>query len=134
MIVGTNDRWQVGLLWAHIAMVAFALPHFVDDFLYGVPAEFGLTDQQAQILGGIFFGIWTFVIAQSARGQRSGYIGAILMSAFLVLAASVKHLDGILLDAPYWGGLISELSILGLIVSGIAVMTLAVRALRACVT
>ncbi len=46
-------NWVSGL---GVAVLAFAVPHFVDDFLYRMPAEFGLTNPQAQILGGLFFG------------------------------------------------------------------------------
>jgi hypothetical protein len=111
-------------------MIGFAVPHFVDDFLYGVPDEFGLTNPQAQVLGGLMFAVLIVVFSLSARGHRIGYSGAAFFGLFLMAAAAAKHLDRMLMPGPYWGGLISEVSIIGLIVSGLALAVVSLMALR----
>ena len=35
-------------------LVGVAIPHLIDDFLYGIPEEFGLTNMVAQALSGLF--------------------------------------------------------------------------------
>jgi hypothetical protein len=123
----TLSNWVVG---TGTAMVAFAVPHFVDDFLYGIPAEFGLSNPQAQVLGGLFFAALTAALILAGRGHRSGYYGTLVIGAFLVAAASLGHLDGILAAQPYWGGFISEASILGIIASGLGLAITSLLALR----
>jgi hypothetical protein len=34
-----------------LVLVFFSAPHLIDDFLYGIPEEFGLTNQQTQMPG-----------------------------------------------------------------------------------
>jgi hypothetical protein len=34
-------------------LVGVAIPHLIDDFLFGIPEEFGLTNLQAQVLSGL---------------------------------------------------------------------------------
>ena len=43
-----------------IILAFFAIPHLIDDFLFDIPAEFGLTNFHAQVLSGIFI---TFFMA-----------------------------------------------------------------------
>ena len=100
-----RSNWVVGV---GTVVVAFAVPHFVDDFLYGIPAEFGLTNPQAQVLGGLFFAMLTVILVMAGRGLRIGYYGALCFGVFLAAAAALRHLDGILASEPYWGGLIEN--------------------------
>jgi len=113
-----------------VVMVGFAVPHFVDDFLYGIPDEFGLTNPQAQVMGGVFFAALVLALIMAGRGVRAGYYAACGFGVLLVAAAVLRHLEGILAPEPYWGGLVSEGSILGLIASGLALAAFSVQALR----
>ena len=45
----------------YIVLGIFAIPHLIDDFLFNIPAEFGMTNQLAQILSGIFILIFRFI-------------------------------------------------------------------------
>ena len=120
-------NWVSGL---GVAVLALAVPHFVDDFLYGMPAEFGLTNPQAQILGGLFFGASAGVLVLAARGRRAGYFGTLVLGALLSAAAALKHFPLMAALGPYWGGALSEGAILGLFVSGVALAGASVAALR----
>jgi hypothetical protein len=37
-----------------LVLVFFSAPHLIDDFLCGIPEEFGLTNPQTQVLAGVF--------------------------------------------------------------------------------
>jgi fucose permease len=102
------------------ATVTFAVPHFVDDFLYGMPAEFGLSEPEAQVLGGLFFGAIATVLVLAGRGSRAGMAGSVVVGLLLAAAVILKHVGPILRPGPYWGGALSELSILGLGASSLA--------------
>jgi hypothetical protein len=111
-------------------MVGVAIPHLIDDFLFDIPAEFGLSNIQAQILAGIFAAILIVVFSLAARGQRWGYAGTAFLGGFLALAGILKHVPRILQPGPYWSGIFSELLIGILIMSGISLLILSLHALR----
>jgi hypothetical protein len=111
-------------------MVGVAIPHLIDDFLYEIPQEFGLSNIQAQILAGFFTAMLVVVFSSAARGQRWGYIGTAFLGCFLALAGILKHIPMILQPGPYWSGLFSEILIGVLILSGISLMIVSIYALR----
>jgi ABC-type Fe3+-siderophore transport system permease subunit len=111
-------------------MVGVAIPHLIDDFLFKVPEEFGLSNIQAQILAGFFAGLLIAVFSLAARGLRWGYFGAAFLGGFLALAGILKHVPRILQPGPYWSGLFSEILIGALILSGISLMIISIHALR----
>jgi len=111
-------------------MVGVAIPHLIDDFLFEIPEEFGLSNIQAQILAGFFAAMLIAVFSLAARGQRWGFIGTAFLGGFLALAGILKHMPRILQPGPYWSGLFSEILIGILILSGISLLTISVYALR----
>ena len=110
-------------------LVGVAIPHLIDDFLYGIPGEFGLTIVQAQILSGGFSMMLIWIFAQLAAKRRAGFIAAGLLGIFLALAGILKHVPRMLNPGPYWGGLFSETLIISLILSGLSLFSLSIYAL-----
>ena len=111
-------------------MVGVAIPHLIDDFLYGIPEEFGLTNIQAQILAGLFAALLIVVFSLVARGHHWGYIGAGFLGGFLALAGILKHVPLMLQPGPYWSGGFSEILIWALIISSISLVIVSIGALR----
>lgn len=114
-----------------LALLFFAVPHLIDDFLFDIPAEFGLTNVQAQILSGIFIVGFAGILIKASQGASAGYLGCASMGGFLALAGILKHLPGMLAPGPYWSGFFSELLIVGLVFSGIGLMGVSILAWRA---
>ncbi len=98
----------------------FGVAHLIDDFLYGVPAEFNLTDPVSQLLALFFFAALTALIALAARGRRRSYFGLIVIGSLLAAADTTKHLPEMLFSSHYRSGLASTVYAVGLVVSGIA--------------
>ena len=122
-----------GFTWvitAYLILAFFAVPHLIDDFLFGVPAEFGLSIHLAQVLGGIFIVIYLGIMIPLAQGKKGGLYSAMAMGGFLALAGILKHLPRILQPGPYWSGWFSEVLIFGLILSGLAVILLGLFLLK----
>jgi hypothetical protein len=111
-------------------LVGVAIPHLIDDFIFEVPEEFGLSNIQAQILAGFFAAMLVAVFSSVARGQRWGFIGSAFLGGFLALAGILKHMPKILQPGPYWSGLFSEILIGVVIVSGISLLIISLCALR----
>ena len=124
------QSWSNLVVGAMVVMATFAYPHLIDDFLYGIPDEFGLTDPQAQVLAGIFTTLLFGLIAGAARGARWAYAGTGFVGGFLSLAIILKHVPKMLLPEPYWSGAFSEFLNLGLLVSSFAAMLLSYLALK----
>ena len=113
-----------------VILASVAIPHLIDDFLFGIPEEFGLTNIQTQILAGVFTTILISVFLFVARGYRWGFIGAGFLGGFLALAGILKHVPLMLQPGPYWSGVFSEVLIWAMIASGISLVVVSVRALR----
>ena len=113
-----------------VVLASVAIPHLIDDFLFGIPQEFGLTNIQAQILAGVFTAMLITVFSLGARGHRWGFIGAGFLGGFLALAGILKHVPLMLQPGPYWSGVFSEVLIWVLIASGISLVVVSIGALR----
>ena len=68
-------RWSNLVIGVGLVLVLFSAPHLIDDFLYGIPEEFGLTDQQPQVLAGIFHVQFIVFFVLAARERKAGYYG-----------------------------------------------------------
>jgi len=118
MLTYPKTRWVIAL---YLALAFFAIPHLIDDFLFDIPAEFGISVHLSQFLSGIFILIYLGILIPLARGKRDGVIGAISMGIFLALAGILKHIPLIIKPGPYWSGWFSEGLIFGMILAGIGV-------------
>jgi hypothetical protein len=118
------------VVFTYIVLAFFAIPHLIDDFLFDIPEEFGLTNMQTQVLSGVFIVLFLVILVAAARGTRRGYGGTTFMGAFLALAVLLKHFPRMILPEPYWSGWFSETLIVGVFVSGIILVIISVMALR----
>ncbi|MFN2273047.1 MAG: hypothetical protein ACK2US_19570 [Anaerolineae bacterium] len=123
-------RWSNLVIGVGLVLVLFSAPHLIDDFLYGIPEEFGLTNQQTQVLAGIFHAQLVVFFVLAARERKAGYYGLLFWGVFLALAGILKHLPKIVRPEPYWSGPFSETLIIGMIIVGIALAIVSILALR----
>lgn len=121
---------QKGVITLYLILAFFAIPHLIDDFLFGIPKEFGISVHLAQLLAGPFIVIYLVILIPLARGKRAGVIGAMSMGIFLALAGILKHIPLMIQPGPYWSGWFSEMLIVGMILSGLAVVMTGLQALR----
>jgi len=118
MVKNINSKYQI-LIVLYLVLAFFSIPHLIDDFLFDIPAEFGISVHLAQFLAGPFIVLYLGILIPLARGKRAGVIGAISMGIFLALAGILKHIPLIIQPGPYWSGWFSEGLIFGMILSGI---------------
>ena len=112
-----NHHW---LITFYLVLAFFSIPHLIDDFLFDIPAEFGISVHLSQFLAGVFILIYLAILIPLARGKKEGVMGAIVMGIFLALAGILKHVPLIIQPGPYWSGWFSEGLIFGMIASGIS--------------
>lgn len=125
-----NNIQQKSVIILYLVLAFFAIPHLIDDFLFDIPAEFGISVHLSQFLAGIFILIHLGILIPLARGKRGGVIGAISMGIFLALAGILKHIPLIIQPGPYWSGWFSEGLIFGMIISGILLAVFGVIELK----
>jgi hypothetical protein len=124
-----NRTWSNRVVCTAAVFAGFCAAHLIDDFLYGVPAEFHLSNTTSQVLGLAFFVALTGLIALAARGSRQSYLGLVVIGLLLAAADTTKHVPEMLAPGPYRSGW-SVVFSLGLIVSGLATAAVSYGARR----
>jgi len=114
----------------YLILAFFSIPHLIDDFLFDIPEEFGISVHLAQFLAGVFILMYLGILIPLVRGERGGVIGAMAMGIFLALAGILKHIPLIIKPGPYWSGWFSEGLIIGMIISGILLAVFGVIELK----
>ncbi len=114
----------------YLTLAAVSTPHLIDDFLFGIPEDFGISNMTAQILSGVFILIFMLIFREVVRGTRIGLYGAMFMGSFLALAGILKHIPLIIKPGPYWSGWFSEGLIIGMIISGISLLISAIYVVK----
>jgi hypothetical protein len=127
-----NYRGSNLVVLAALLLSFFAIPHLIDDFLFGIPEDFGLTNQSAQVLSGVFAFVLVLCTVLAARNLKAGYYACLSLGLFLALAGALRHLPRMISPEPYWSGWFSELLIYGLIASGLILAGVSIWAIRQC--
>jgi hypothetical protein len=125
-----KTRFNNTVFYASLFQSFFAIPHLIDDFLFDIPDEFGLTNQIAQALAGVFTVVLVLVISLATRNRKAGYYGTLTMGIFLFLAGVLKHIPLMIQPGPYWSGWFSEFLIYGLIASSAFLAIASIAAIR----
>jgi len=81
-----SQKWSNRVVVAAVLLAGFGAAHLIDDFLYGIPADFGLSNQVCQVLAVVYFGLTSVLLVLAARGIKAGYVGNLGLGLFLLLA------------------------------------------------
>ena len=126
-VIGMKTKKLGLVIIFYLAMAFFAVPHLIDDFLFEIPEEFGISVHLAQGLSGLFILIYLVILVGLAWEKRWGLYSAMGMGGFLALAGILKHIPLMVQPGPYWSGWFSEVLIYGLILSGLGVIASGVK-------
>lgn len=110
------------LLWVSIA-------HSLEDFVYGIPARFGLSVAIAALFLGAGYVVQVIGILLAAKEQRLGYALTFVTGATWAIAAALDHLSEVLTIWPYREGFISKTLEVGIMVVGAVLVIVSLRAL-----
>lgn len=128
--MNTNILYKKLLIPLYFLLGFFSFPHLIDDFLFGIPEEFGISIHFTQVLSGIFWVLYALILKGLVINKRWGVSWGIFMGSFLALAGILKHIPLILKPGPYWSGWFSETLILGMIITGIMLAISGIVTLR----
>ena len=121
------EGWVVGL---GAALVGVSVAHVAEDFVYGVPARFGVSVATAALLAGTAYAGHVVLIALAARDETCGYAGNLVAGIGWFLAAALDHLGEVLFDSPYRAGFISKALEVGTMLIGLALASASALAWR----
>lgn len=82
-------------------LIGVTIPHSIEDLLYGLPSEFGLTNVQMQIFSGLFSVQLIWIFTQVVGRRRSGVFAVSLLGILPVLVGTLKHLPLMLDPVQY---------------------------------
>ena len=127
----TNNFFKKSVVPLYFLLGFFSFPHLIDDFLFGIPEEFGISVHLTQVLSGIFWVLYALILKGLVVNKRWGLSWGIFMGIFLALAGILKHIPLIIKPGPYWSGWFSETLIIGMIITGILLAVSGIITLRA---
>lgn len=100
-----------------VLLIAFSLAHSFEDFVYGVPAQFGFSVGGAAALVGIFYGVHVVAVAYAAREYPWAYLANSLIGLLWLAGAVLDHGRDLLFTSPYREGAISKVFLVGVLVT-----------------
>jgi hypothetical protein len=125
-----DRKWSNRVVAAAVLLAGFGAAHLIDDFLYDIPAELGISDQLGQALAVVYFGITSLLLALAARGSRIGYAGNLGLGLFLIAADITKHGQEGMFAGPWRTGLVSRVFAFGVILASVTLVGVSYGALR----
>lgn len=92
-----------------LASLLVTLPHSFEDFVEGVPEEFGVGVLSGGILLAALYALHALGIVLASHGRPAGYVLNLLVGAGWFFGALLDHLLDVLSSEPYRTGFPSKL-------------------------
>lgn len=113
------SRWHQLSIGSAVFFAGFSALHLIDDFVFGVPAEFHLTVPIALFLAYAYMMALVGLIVAAAQRSPGGYLGLAVAGILIFLAQLLKSAPEILQPGPWHSGWPSEFLAAGLALSGV---------------
>ena len=133
-MIRTNDKlgkWMRRVVLLSLLLFFFTVPHTLEDFATGQPAEAGIPAPVLALVISIIFSLQAIGLFWMGQGRRQGLFVQAGVGLFWPVASGVAQLPVILGGAPYRSGIVSLIYVFGMIVVGLLLLTCAVISLKA---
>ena len=133
-MIRTNDKlgkWMRRVVLLSLLLFFFTVPHTLEDFAIGQPAEAGIPAPVLALVISIIFSLQAIGLFWMGQGRRQGLFVQAGVGLFWPVASGVAQLPVILSGAPYRSGIVSLIYVFGMIVVGLLLLTCAVISLKA---
>lgn len=114
-----QQTWRNRVAIFSILLFFFTLPHTLEDFATGAPAEAGIPAGILSFVISVIFAVQGMGLYGLGLGRRWSYYIHLGIGLFWPIASGFAQLPAILDDAPYRSGVISISYVVGMIVIGI---------------
>ncbi len=134
MINEGGSSWRRAVVVLSLILIFFAIPHILEDFATGEPAEAGIPSAVVSLVAATMFFLQALGLYWLGQGRRRGVVAHLVIGLFWTVGSGFAQLPDILAGGPYRAGWISVFYVIGLMVVGVllllaAVLTLARREL-----
>jgi hypothetical protein len=111
--------WRQGVVLLSLLLLFFTVPHTLEDFATGQPAEAGVPAALLALVISIIFSLQGLGLFWLGQNRRRGLFVHVGIGLFWPIASGIAQLPTILSGTPYRSGAISILYVGGMIVVGI---------------
>jgi hypothetical protein len=118
------------VVFVSILLLFFTIPHTLEDFATGEPGKAGVPAPVLSLVVSIIFGLQAVGLYWLGEKRRKGLWFHLLVGIFWPVASGIAQVPTILTETPYRSGFISVAYVVGIIVLGIILIFLTVRALK----
>ncbi len=118
-------RWRQSVAILSLLLIFFTIPHTLEDFAYGEPAEAGIPVTVLSLVASVVFFVQAVGLYWLGRGQRRGVVAHLVVGLFWPVGSGFAQLPDILGGAPYRAGFVSVLYVIGMIVVGLLLLVAA---------
>lgn len=112
-----------------IALLFFTIPHTLEDFATGEPAEANVPAPLIALVVSIVLALQAIGLYRLGKAKRSGFGIHIGIGIFWPLASAVAQLPSILSESTYRSGFISVFYVVAIIAVGLALAIISIIAL-----
>jgi hypothetical protein len=125
-----SSKWHQRVVILSLLLLFFTLPHTLEDFATGEPAEAGIPAPVLSLVVSTIFFMQALGLYWLGQKRRRGLIVNVGIGLFWPLASGIAQLPTILNGTPYRSGAISVIYVFGIIIVGILLFISSIIALR----
>lgn len=103
-----SSRWHKLSITSAVFFAGFSAVHLIDDFIFGVPAEFHLAVPVTMLLALAYMICLVGLIVAASQCSAGGYLGLTVAGILIFLAQLLKSAPEILQPGPWHSGWPSE--------------------------
>jgi hypothetical protein len=117
-----SPKWTRRVVILSLLLLFFTIPHTLEDFATGEPAEAGIPVLLLSTVVSIIFFLQAIGLFWLGQGRRRGLIVHAAIGLFWSLASGIAQLPTILSGTAYRSGAISVIYVVGIIVVGVLLL------------
>lgn len=122
--------WRHGVVFLSLLLLFFTIPHTLEDFATGEPAEAGIPVPLLALVISIIFSLQALGLFWLGQKRRRGLFVHVGIGLFWPIASGLAQLPTILSGTSYRSGVISIFYVGGMVVVGILLCIASIISLR----
>lgn len=124
-----SSKWSQRVVFLSLLLLFFTIPHTLEDFATGEPAEAGIPAPLLSLVVSTVFFLQALGLFWLGQGRRRGLYVQVGIGLFWPIASGFAQLPTILNETPYRAGAISVIYVGGMIVVGLLLFLSSIIAL-----
>lgn len=114
-----SSKWRQRVVFFSLLLLFFTIPHTLEDFATGEPAEAGIPAPLLALVVSTIFFLQALGLYWLGQGHRRGLFVHVAIGLFWPIASGMAQLPAILSETPYRSGTISVSYVVGMILVGV---------------